>query len=306
MRNKILITGGSGMVGHAVQHTEPCGIESKYLSSKDVDLRDFNACDEMFRSVQPTHVIHLAARVGGVKGNYTHMAEFFRDNILINTNVLECAKMHNANKLVSLLSCCIYPDGAPLPLQEKDLHNGEPHYTNYGYAYAKRMIEVQSRAYNQQYGTNFICLIPTNIFGKHDNFDIENGHVIPALIRKIHAAKLKNETAIIWGDGSALREFTYADDVALALWWALFNYDGEPINIGSNEEVSIKYLVECICESLDYYKIEWDISKLSGQARKPIDKSKFAQLTSLPSTSLKDGVSKTVAWYLDNFPNVRA
>lgn len=304
---KVLVTGGQGMVGQAMQATAPGGIEAMYASSRDGDLRDASACRALFERVKPSHVVHLAARVGGVWENTRYIGDFFRDNVAINLNVLEAARAAGVTKLVSLLSSCVYPDRISLPLREADLHAGEPHASNFGYAYAKRMLEVQSRAYGAQYGVNFVCLIPNNLYGPHDNFDLESSHVIPAMVRKIHAAKTGSGAAVLWGDGSPLREFTFSNDLGVVLWWALREYDGPPMNVGASEEVSIRRAAETICGALGYdpSKLEWDRERPNGQHRKPTDTSRFAGLFRRPLTDFDDGIAKTVAWYVRNFPSVR-
>jgi len=303
----VLVTGGGGMVGRAMAATAPPDLRATFAASADGDLRDADACRRLFERVQPTHVVHLAARVGGVLENTRRVADFFRDNLLINVHVLEAARQAGVERVVSLLSSCVYPDGAPLPLRERDLHAGEPHPSNFGYAYAKRMLEVQSRAYAQQYGLNCVCIIPNNLYGPHDNFDLETGHVIPAMIRKIHAAAAQGATAVLWGDGAPLREFTYAPDLGRALWWAVRSYDGSPLNVGTAEEISIRQAAETICRLLSYdpTKLVWDTSRPSGQHRKPTDTSRFRELSGLPMTPFAAGAAATVKWYLEHFPHVR-
>jgi len=305
---KVLVTGGQGMVGRAMQAVRPeAPIETCFASTRDGDLRDEAACRGLFERVQPSHVVHLAARVGGVWENTRRIGEFFVDNVRINVNVLEAARRAGVKKVVSLLSSCVYPDGARLPLREADLHAGEPHASNYGYAYAKRMLEVQSRACAQQFGGAYVCLIPNNLYGPHDNFDLEASHVIPAMIRKIHAAKSGGTPAVLWGDGSPLREFTYSHDLAAALWWALREYAGPPMNVGTNEEVSIRQAAETICAALEYDagKLVWDTNRPSGQQRKPTDTSHFRAAANLRMTPFADGVTATVRWYVQSFPRVR-
>ena len=225
------------------------------------------------------------------------------------SNVLSSAKEHGVKKLVSLLSTCVYPDKAKYPLTPDQFHNGAPHKSNFGYAYSKRMLDVYSRALRQQYGCNFICAVPNNLYGIRDNFDLENGHVIPAIIRKVHDAKLKGRTPVFWGDGSALREFTYASDISRILLYLLANYDGEdPVNIGTTEERSIKSVVRTICSCLDYTgDVIWDESKPSGQARKPSSNQKLLDLgwNKKDYTSFEEGIRLTCDWYKENYPNVR-
>ena len=302
---KTLVTGGKGLVGNAVRSA--VSIEDLenviFIDSKDGDLKDFNKCYDIFHVYRPDRVIHLAAKVGGVNANLKYTAEFFRETMLINMNVIECCKQFNVKKLVSLLSTCIYPDLAPCPLKEESLHDGEPNVSNFGYAYAKRMLEVQCRTYNKQYGTNFVCLIPNNLYGPYDNFDLENSHVIPALIRKIYEAKISGGQAHLWGDGSSLREFTFSNDLGKIIWWAIEEYEGGPINIGTNEEITIKQAAEHICKLLDFpaTSIFWDTSKPSGQYKKTTDKSKFSGLNSkFVYISFKEGISQTIKWFLEN------
>jgi len=304
---RVLVTGGRGLVGSALAATQPAGMSVEYVASNRADLRDASATKKLFEDVQPTHVIHLAARVGGVKANINHVGSFFVDNVLINTNVLECARRAGVQRLVSTLSSCIYPDGAPLPLNENDLHRGEPHASNYGYAFAKRMLEVQSRAYRQQFGCDYICVIPNNLYGPDDNFDLENGHVIPAMIRKIHAAANGGPPPVLWGDGSPLREFTFSHDIAAALWWAIEHCRVPLLNVGTPEEVSIRQTAATICSALNYDlgNISWDTSKPAGQARKPMDTSRFRELSEQIFTPLADGIRRTVDWYLKYYPAVR-
>jgi GDP-L-fucose synthase len=308
MSNIYLVTGGTGMVGNAIKSLLPKN-KTVMLSSNMCDLRNKIGTLHLFSSVRPTHVIHLAARVGGVKANYDNLGEFYYDNIRINTNVLEAARKVKVKKMVSLLSTCIYPSEVTYPLTEEQIHNGEPHYTNFAYAYAKRMLDVQSRAYREQYGCNFITAVPNNLYGKHDNFDLEDGHVIPALIRKIWEAKLNNTAVEIWGDGTPLREFTYSEDIAKALLFLLENYEGKhPINIGNTKEHSIVELVENLCYVLGYNgEIMWNTTKLGGQYKKPSSNKKFLKLGWDPNnyTSLEEGLKETCKWFKMRYPKVR-
>ena len=248
---RVLITGGTGMVGSAFEAAQTSH-ELILVGSKQYDLRSWHDTQMMMINIAPDAVIHLAARVGGVKGNTDFVADFFSDNININTNVLQASKKFGVKKVVSLLSTCVYPDKVEYPLTENQIHNGPPHLSNFGYAYSKRMLDVQSRALRQQYGCNFICAIPNNLYGPHDNFDLENGHVIPAIIRKIWEAKQTGAAPVFWSDGSALREFTYAPDLSKILLHLLSEYnDPAPINIGIAEERSIASVVDLVCKNLE-------------------------------------------------------
>ena len=296
-----LITGGSGMVGNTFKNFLP---NAEYITKNQ--LHDFSYI------IKDKFVIHLAAKVGGVKANTDFISDFYVENSLINQRVLDYAYVGKAKKVVSLLSTCVYPDApyVTYPLTENQLHMGPPHQSNFGYAYAKRMVDVMSRAYRQQHGCNFITAIPNNLYGENDNFDLENSHVVPALIRKIWEAKINSHSSVeVWGDGSPLREFTYSEDIAKILVFLLENYDEpEPINIGNTQEYSIKEVVQLLCELLNYNgKINWNINKPNGQYRKPSSNKKLLDLGWKKEnyTSLKEGLKKTCDWFIINYPNVR-
>jgi len=279
------------------------------VSSKDGDLRDFQSTRLLFVEHKPDAVIHLAAKVGGIKANTDSMSDFYTDNIQINTNVLKCAGQFGVKKAVSLLSTCVYPDNADYPLTEDQIHDGRPHSSNFGYAYAKRMLDVQSRAMRQQYGCNFITAIPNNLFGPNDNYDLENSHVIPAIMRKMHEAKLNNENVVLWGDGSPLREFTYSKDLADILLFLLGHYDKPvPINIGNTQEYSIKKVAEIIAEIVGFNgEIVWDISRPMGQHRKPSDNSRLIELGWRQEnyTNLRKALTETYKWVILSYPSLR-
>ena len=311
--NEILVTGGSGMVGYALKwgHTYGNAIPNAiFISSKDYDLRRQSDVEAMFSKYKPKYVIHLAAHVGGVKANSDYAADFYYDNIMINTNVLHAAKEHAVDKLISLLSTCIYPNEITYPLREKEIHLGPPHESNFAYAYAKRMLDVQSRAYRKQHGCNFITVVLNNLFGENDNFDYENSHVIPAMIRKIYEAKQNNGDVVLWGNGEPLREFTYSGDLAEILLFLLEKYDeANPINIGSTREYSIREIAEHVCDVLGYDKarIVWDISMPAGQYRKPSDNSNLLNLGwgKERYTDFFTALQKTIDWFMVNYPNIR-
>lgn len=305
MKN-ILVTGGTGMIGAAVKNILP---EANFISSKDYNLLDESQTENMFQELKPDYVIHLAAKVGGVKANYDNLGNFFLENIRINTNVLECSRKHNVKKVISLLSTCVYPNNSVYPLTEEQINNGEPHYTNFAYAYAKRMLDVQSRAYRKQYGCNYVTAIPNNLFGENDYFDLKDSHVIPAIIRKIYEAKINDIPPVFWGDGTPLREFTYSKDLAEILLFLLEKYDEEnPINIGNTEEYSILQVVNYVSKILDYRgEIIWDKTKLSGQFRKPSSNKKLIQLgwEKNSYTDFKLALKNTCEWFTMNYPNIR-
>tara|TARA_Y100000310_G_scaffold323733_1_gene384552 strand:- start:2863 stop:3798 length:936 start_codon:yes stop_codon:yes gene_type:complete len=301
---RLLVTGGTGMVGQALQKLAP---DAYYLSSKDADLRNPQQTNDLINKINPTHVIHLAARVGGVKANMDNLGSFYYDNIMINTNVLESCRSSGVDKLLSLLSTCVYPDEAPHPLKECSIHTGTPHISNYGYAYAKRMVDVQTRAYRQQYGSNFITVIPNNLFGENDNFHLQDSHVIPAMIRKIYEAKGKKTDARLWGDGLIYREFTYVDDLARILLLLLDTYNEEdPINVGNTEEHLIKDVAEKISEIFEFKNdIIWDSEMPKGQYRKPSSSKKLERLGYDNYTNFDQGLRNTCEWFAKNSTNVR-
>lgn len=305
---KVLVTGGTGMVGSAFSRVQT-DHELILFGSSQYNLKDPYQVDQMFSDNSFDGVIHLAARVGGVKGNTDFVSDFFYENVMINTNVLNSAHQHGIEKVVSLLSTCVYPDEVSYPLTEEQIHFGPPHHSNFGYAYAKRMLDVHSRSLRQQYDRNYICAVPNNLYGPHDNFDLDNGHVIPALIRKIWEAKICGEPPTFWGDGTSLREFTYSDDIAYALLHLLERYnDRSPVNIGLTKEVSIKELVSLVCQFLDYDgNVNWDTNMPSGQFKKPSSNKLFMDTGWEESryTPLSIGLKETCEWFMSSYPAVR-
>ena len=305
----MLVTGGTGMVGKAIEKIKP---EAIFIGSKDFDLTDEKQTSNLFLNHKPKHVIHLAAKVGGVKSNLDYTGDFYFINSKINNNVLNKAKTFQVEKVVSLLSTCVYPDVAHIkyPLTEDQLHLGPPHKSNFGYAYAKRMVDVMSRAYRKQYKCNFITAIPNNLYGENDNFHLQNSHVIPAIIRKVWEAKINGSDVVkCWGDGSPLREFTYSQDIAKILLFLLNNYDGpDPINIGNAVEHTISEIVYIICNILEYDgTIVWQTDKPAGQYRKPSSNQKLLDIGWKKEwyTPLEIGLKKTCDWFRINYPNVR-
>lgn len=315
MSKTLLITGGTGMVGQAIK--EKYGTNGTiYLGSKDCDLTNFESTKRTFEHFRPTHIIHLAAKVGGVQGNTTYVGDFCAINQQINANVLRASfELDSCERVVSLLSTCVYPDEkfVKYPLTEDQLHNGEPHASNFGYAYAKRMLEVQSRAYNQQLQkTKYICALPNNIYGKHDNFDLDNGHVVPAIIRKIFEAKRTDAPSIeFWGNGRSMRQFTVSSDIArdlLLLTFGLKQSKHQVFNIGNTmEEISIADVVATVSKYYGYTgEIIWNSDKPSGQLRKPSSTTRFMSEFPLAiNTVFNDGITETCKWFEDNYPLVR-
>jgi len=302
----VLVTGGTGMVGRALQKVMP---DAHYLSTKDCNLTKYSEVERIFEYYKPKYVIHLAAKVSGMKGNMDALGTHFTQNILMNTNIIDISQKFGVEKLLSTLSTCVYPDKAEYPLKEETIHNGEPHWINMGYGYSKRMIDVQSRAYRNQYGCNFVNIIPNNLFGKHDNFHLTESHVIPSVIRKVFEAKRKNEPVKLWGNGKSLREFTFSDDLAKVIIFAFNNLNEEhPMNVGNPNEYSIAAIADMVCELLDHnIEVIWDDTVGNGQFRKPSDNSKFVELgwKNENYTDFKEAMRETCDWFLENYPKVR-
>ena len=302
------VTGATGLLGSEIINLSQY---AKAIGSYDVDLTAIDAPEKLSSMVDSRSVlIHCAARVGGVKANTDRVAEFYDDNIRMNLAVMEACR-HTDCKLVSVMSTCIYPDAPHVtyPMTEDQLHLGPPHPSNFGYAYAKRMLDVQARAYRQQWGCNFVNVIPNNLYGPNDNYDLEGGHVIPALIRRFHEAKLSGAPSVaLWGSGRPLREFTFARDAARIIHWIAEHYDGsDPINIGCTEEISIRELAEMIRDLVGYSgEIEWDLSKPEGQHRKPTSNQRLRELGwDGAYTPLREGLRETVQSFVTRYPNVR-
>jgi GDP-L-fucose synthase len=299
--NQILVTGGTGLVGKNLQTHLPNAI---YVSSKQYDLTKEDDVSRMFDTIMPTHVIHLASKVGGVGANAKDPVGFFEQNILINTNVLKYAHKHNVDRVISLLSTCIFPNDIEYPLQPHKIHTGEPHQSNFGYAYAKRMLEIQTRAYQQQYHKNWTTIIPTNVYGKYDQFNLQTSHVIPALIHKCYLAKLNNTPLHVMGTGMVYREFIYADDLARVLSWALFEYnDKEPLIVSSPTQHAIVDVVHMIAKELQFNGdiiFEGNVQN-NGQTRKPSDISKLREQYVMEYTPLVTGLSETIRWFINNY-----
>lgn len=305
------ITGAHGMLGKVLIRTLNKNVLSP--TSNELNLTNKESVDRYIANNKIDCVYHLAARVGGVKANTEFVGNFYDQNIAINTNVLSACLFFNVPKVVSVLSTCVYPDApyVSYPLTEDQLHLGPPHDSNFGYAYAKRMLDVQTRAYRKQHGVNYVTVIPNNLFGEHDNFHLEDGHVIPALMRKIWEAKLNNKPNVeIWGDGSPLREFTYAGDIARILIKVSEEYNEEqPLNIGNTEEHSIASVAKKLVEYLEYDgKLVFNIDKPSGQFRKPSSNKRLLEKTSWRAedyTPFDIALKKTCDWFKMAYPNVR-
>jgi GDP-L-fucose synthase len=298
---KTLITGGYGMVGSAME-------SQIKLSRETCDLTNPKQTEALFRTIRPDGVIHCAGKVGGIGGNSNYKGEYFYDNLMINTNVIESSRRAGVKNLVAFLSTCVFPDDVTYPLTIDQVHLGEPHESNYPYAYAKRMADVQIRAYREQYGLNYTSIIPSNIYGPNDNFNLDHGHVMPMLIHKLYLAKKNKTDFTVWGSGEPLREFIYSKDIAKIAEWALYNYEGtDPLIISGDEEVSIKDLVGMLVDEFKFKgKVIFDKTKPDGQFRKPSDNSLIKEL--LPDfeyTPFEQGIKETVNWFKENYENAR-
>ena len=301
MEKKVLITGGGGMVGSAME--SPIKLTREYC-----DLTNPRQTNSLFKAIKPDGIIHCAGKVGGIGGNSNYKGEYFYDNIMINTNVIEAARQAGTKNLVAFLSTCVFPDSVKYPLTVDQVHLGEPHESNYPYAYAKRMADVQIRAYREQHGLNYTSIIPSNIYGPNDNFNLDHGHVMPMLIHKLYLAKKNKTDFTVWGSGKPLREFIYSKDIAKIAEWALFNYEGvEPLIVSGDEEISIKDLVGLLVDEFKFKgKVKFDKTKPDGQLRKPSDNSKIKEL--LPNfeyTPFEQGIKETVNWFKENYENAR-
>jgi GDP-L-fucose synthase len=302
MKNKILVTGGNGLVG-----SEFVGDQYFKPSSKLYDLRRTEDTNRLMLKDFDS-IIHCAAKVGGVGGNMNFKGDFFYDNIMMNTNIIEGARMSGVKNLVAFLSTCVFPDNVEYPLTESKIHLGPPHTSNDAYAYAKRMTDIQIRAYREQYGLNYKSVIPCNIYGPNDNYDIINGHVLPSLIHKCYLARENKTPLSIWGSGKPLREFIFSKDVAKLTEWVLENYnEDEPIILSTSEEISIMDMVSIIVELMNFKgNVKWNSDKPDGQFRKPSDNSKIKNyLPNFKFTPLYDGLKETIEYFEKNFNLVR-
>ena len=307
---KIYVAGHQGLVGGAIVRTlKQSGYSHLVVrSSRDLDLRNQSAVEQFFAAEKPDYVFLAAAKVGGIQANNTYRAEFLYDNLMIEANVIHSAYRHSVKKLLFLGSSCIYPKLCPQPMREDYLLTGFLEPTNEPYAIAKIAGLKLCENYQRQYGVNFISAMPTNLYGVNDNFDLANSHVLPALLRKFHEAKLNQaETVTVWGTGEPLREFLYVDDLADALVFLMQNYEGvDFVNVGTGQEISIRELALTIQAVVGYEgQIVFDHTKPDGTPRKLLDVSRLKALGWEAKVDLKAGIERTYAWYLENLDTLR-
>lgn len=303
--SRIYIAGHRGLAGSAIARKLQAKGYSNFVlrTHKELDLEIQKDVHEFFEKERPEYVFLAAAKVGGILANNTYAADFIYNNLIIEANVIHAAYKYGIKKLMFLGSSCIYPKYAPQPMKEEYLLTGELEPTNEPYAVAKIAGIKICQAYNRQYGTNFTSVMPTNLYGPNDNFDLETSHVLPALIRKFHEAKQDAEKSVtVWGTGSPKREFLYVDDLADACVFLMNNYNGsEIVNIGTGEDMTIRELAETIRHVVGFNgEIEWDTEKPDGMPRKLLDVSKIKKLGWEYKISFEEGIRKTYEWYLSN------
>jgi GDP-L-fucose synthase len=300
---RILVTGGAGFLGkQVVERLCQSGANKEKITivrSRECDLRVLENCQRA--AEQQDIIIHLAAHVGGIGLNREKPAELFYDNLMMGAQLIHAAQQAGVEKFVCVGTICAYPKFTPVPFKEDDIWNGYPEETNAPYGIAKKALLVQLQSYRQQYGFNGIYLLPVNLYGPEDNFDPRSSHVIPALIRKVYEAQQQGAKQLaVWGDGSPTREFLYSSDAALGIVMATQNYDGdEPVNLGTNYEISIRELVELICELMEFKgEIVWETDKPNGQPRRCLDTSRAKELFNFTAqVDFKQGLKSTIDWY---------
>jgi len=308
---RVLLTGGSGFLGgfirERLEREHPAAILTPRAS--ELDLRDASAIRAYLAANQPNLIIHAAAVVGGIGANQLHPGRFFYDNAIMGIQLIEEARLAGVDKFVQLGTICAYPKFAPIPFREDDLWNGYPEDTNAPYGVAKKALLVQLQSYRKEYGFNGIFLLPVNLYGPRDNFDLQSSHVIPAMIRKFVEARQRGDREVVlWGDGSPTREFLYVEDAADGIVLAAERYEKEePVNLGRGEEISIRDLANLIRAKTGFEgAIVWDASRPNGQPRRMLDISRAAtEFAFRAGTSFDEGLQKTISWYVNDRPASR-
>ncbi len=307
---KVCVTGGAGFLGSFVQETlRDRGVADIFIPHiEDYDLTDIDNIQRMLDDAKPDIIIHLAALAGGIGANRARPGEFFYKNLMMGVPLMHEAWKSGVEKFVAIGTICAYPKFTPLPFKEENLWDGYPEETNAPYGLAKKMLLVQAQAYREQYGFNAIYLLPVNLYGPRDNFNLETSHVIPALIRKMFEAQQRGEKQVVlWGDGSPTREFFYAGDAARGIVLAAERYNSsEPVNLGSGMEISIKDLAELIARLTDFKgEIFWDTTKPNGQPRRVLDISRAKEYFDFEAKMpFEDGLRRTIAWFRENQGNI--
>lgn len=304
INSKILVAGAKGMVGSAiVRNLESKGCTNIIKGTRDdVDFTNQEETERYFCSEEPEYVFLAAAKVGGIMANKTYSAEFIYDNLMIQSNIINTSYDYGVKKLLFLGSSCIYPKHPNIPITEDQLMIGPLESSNSAYAIAKIAGMRMCQAYRQQYGFNAISLMPTNLYGPGDNFDLETSHVLPAMIAKFYKSTQSNDSVTLWGDGSAMREFLHVDDLAEACYVCMQNYnESEHVNVGTGEDVTIKKLAETIADIVGHTgEIKWDTSKPNGTLRKVLNVNKIKKLKWTPKIKLESGIYETCEWYKKN------
>jgi GDP-L-fucose synthase len=304
-QSRVYVAGHNGLVGSAIVRALEAAGTGEIIGwrSSDLDLRDRDATMDAITQAQPDIVIDAAARVGGIMANSTYPVEFMKDNLLIQTNVMDAAHASDVNRLLFLGSSCIYPRHATQPIRESSLMTGPLEPTNQAYAMAKISGIFYIEAFRTQYGRHWISAMPTNLYGPRDNFDLQSSHVLPAFIRRFHEAKLTGASSVtVWGTGAPRREFLHVDDLARACMLLLESYDdAQTINVGLGDDMPIRELAETVAAVIGFGgTIEWDSAKPDGMPRKLLDTSRINALGWQPRIGLREGVASTYAWYLEN------
>jgi GDP-L-fucose synthase len=303
-KKNVVVTGGAGFLGSVVvAKLKERGCRNIFVPrSKEYDLRDRDAITRLYQQIRPQILIHLAAVVGGIGANRANPGKFYYDNAIMGLQLMEYARQFGVEKFVAIGTICAYPKFTPIPFKEDDLWNGYPEETNAPYGLAKKMMLVQAQAYRAQYGFNAIYLLPVNLYGPGDNFDLETSHVIPAMIRKcVEAKEARSPEIVLWGDGSPTREFLYVDDAAEGLLLATEQYnEDQPVNLGSGQEITIRELAEMTAAETGFRgKVVWDKTKPNGQPRRCLDVSRAKEWFGYEAKhSLREGLRKTISWYL--------
>jgi GDP-L-fucose synthase len=308
---KVLVTGGSGMVGSCIKDECQKYEEDTYifLSSKDGDLTKREDTEAIFEKHRPDYVIHLAANVGGLYKNMKYRVEMLHDNLLMNEYVLEMCNKYDVNNGLFCLSTCIFPhDPTKFPMTEEMMNDSAPHPSNAGYAFAKRLLEVQCSNYNEQFGRKYVCITPVNLYGPYDNFNLEDSHVIPGIIHRMHLAKAKDNNFVMYGSGKPLRQFLYTPDLAKIILRFIYDYKSEYTNIiCCDQETTIKSITEKIHHYMDMKgEIVSDTSKSDGCMRKTVSNERFHTVfPDFKYTSIDEGLEKTIKWFNENYKTCR-